>query len=166
MTDELALSLQMGTLRLRNKWPGDFASSGRVRTRVTGQTLWGQTGNANSWSRRSVAHTGRGPQRGVGWVALGPKRISFLVPWDNACSPQPCSSESRTQNFVSWVEHTILLCWTIFTCTNWNFTGFNLKFLSFEKSTQLEWVLSLGQYLVTGCGSVTPLGTAHGNSLS
>ena len=43
----------------------------------------------------------------AGWgrgVALGPKRISFLVPWDNACSPQPSSLESRIQNFVSLVK--------------------------------------------------------------
>ena len=87
MTNELVLSLQMGALRLRSQWPGHFASSGRVRMRVTGQTLRGQTGDASSWSRRSVAHTGRDPQCGVGWVAPGPKRISFLVPWDNMQSP-------------------------------------------------------------------------------
>lgn len=119
-------------------------------------------GAGGVWRIQEEAHS-------AGWgrgVALGPKRISFLVPWDNACSPQPSSLESRIQNFVSWVEHRKLLCWTIFTYTNWNFTGFNLKFLSFENSVPLKWDLSLGQCLVTGCRSVTPLGTAHGNSPS
>lgn len=93
-------------------------------------------------------------------AALSPKRTSFLVPCDNACSPHPCSSESGIQNFVCYVEHIKLLMFNYFYLHKRKFHRILLKIPQFLKHYAAQKRLISGTALGHRLLSVTSPGTS------